>query len=650
MADTVTLKRIIDLVTQADVDSGVYTIIDSTTDAVKKYPIGAFINSVAPVFDATAAYTAGQYCNYNGQIYKFTADHAAGDWTGSDAEAATLVEALEDLEEIPAEITSILADLDEKADKDGDYDYLTAGLAEQLLSDVEVVDQIPYFLRPSGGNGADREYDQIVGASCIWNQLVNTGDTSVTVTSGHKYYSNINGTKTIGASDGTAISINDASEDNVVDLTALFGSATIADYLYTLEQSTPGAGIAKLREWGFLKDEYIPYSAPDLQSVSGVSAHVMVGFNQMNPESYILDDSSTNYNVSIGSKLSAGGNGATITGGNPIKVDITTNWRGATFVSEKLLPDTNYYFIAQVSAPTSGNLRLSLYLIKDDYTVVSNKGNYTANQTFAITINTAQEGLRVALTVDSTSHQIVTVENLCLNISNPSLNGQYKPYQKTTYPLDSDLTLRGKFRLDDSNNLYADGDIYYADGAIEINRRTIDLSTLNWTTKKTGTTKKALMADLPAQYASDTMLQTWVCDTYDFVGSTSTTFINNNDVDEMGIGIYKYSTITTSDVTIYLVIPVGSSPSGTLIYKLSTPTTESADPYQNPQLVDPDGTEEYVSTGVVPVGHVTRYPANLRQQVENLLGVPKPPSTAGTYKLQATVTSSGVSYAWVSDT
>jgi hypothetical protein len=45
------------------------------------------------------------------------------------------------------------------------------------------------------------------------------------------------------------------------------------------------------------------------------------------------------------------------------------------------------------------------------------------------------------------------------------------------------------------------------------------------------------------------------------------------------------------------------------VYKLTTPTTDTAEPYTNPQIVDPYGTEEYVTTGIVPVGHNTQYSA-----------------------------------------
>ena len=57
----------------------------------------------------------------------------------------------------------------------------------------------------------------------------------------------------------------------------------------------------------------------------------------------------------------------------------------------------------------------------------------------------------------------------CINLSDPSRNGEYEPYEKHSYPLDSSLTLRGIPKLDASNNLYYDGDEYNADGTV--NRR-----------------------------------------------------------------------------------------------------------------------------------------------------------------------------------
>ena len=73
------------------------------------------------------------------------------------------------------------------------------------------------------------------------------------------------------------------------DLTQMFGS-TIADYIYSLEQSTAGAGVAWFRKL-FPKD-YYEYNAGTLKSVEGLSAHETVGFNQWNPDNLELDSNS----------------------------------------------------------------------------------------------------------------------------------------------------------------------------------------------------------------------------------------------------------------------------------------------------------------------------------------------------------------------
>lgn len=65
------------------------------------------------------------------------------------------------------------------------------------------------------------------------------------------------------------------------DLTAMFGS-TIADYAYTLESGTAGAGIAWLKKYGYFTKPYYPYKAAALESVK-TSAHRTYGFNAYNP-------------------------------------------------------------------------------------------------------------------------------------------------------------------------------------------------------------------------------------------------------------------------------------------------------------------------------------------------------------------------------
>ena len=102
-------------------------------------------------------------------------------------------------------------------------------------------------------------------------------------------------------------------------------------------------------------------------------------------------------------------------------------------------------------------------------------------------------------------------------------------------------------------------------------------------------------------------------------------------------------------------------------------TTEQAAPYTNPQIVDDFGTEEYVTTSIVPVGHVTQYMANLRDKLQHLPDLvstdgdyivrqnnsqlalvpleqvkelPDAPTTDGSYRLVATVNNGQVTYTW----
>ena len=68
------------------------------------------------------------------------------------------------------------------------------------------------------------------------------------------------------------------------DLTLALGT-TIADYVYSLEQATAGAGVAWLKNhFPRMFSQYNAYEPGALESVSGVSAHEMTGFNQWDEE------------------------------------------------------------------------------------------------------------------------------------------------------------------------------------------------------------------------------------------------------------------------------------------------------------------------------------------------------------------------------
>ena len=205
---------------------------------------------------------------------------------------------------------------------------------ESELSSPDTSDNEPYLLRDSASGTADRMVDELVGGTIAWNQLVdvnsipskasvgivgiNNGDGTYTInglSSGvfeaYNFYTLskgkylIQGCPTGGSSEtyklyyggsydyGNGFIYNEESVsarrtldiivssgitvDNVIfkpqlfDLTRMFGS-TIADYIYSLEQNTAGAGVAFFRK--LFPEDYYAYNAGELISVKA-TAHKM---------------------------------------------------------------------------------------------------------------------------------------------------------------------------------------------------------------------------------------------------------------------------------------------------------------------------------------------------------------------------------------
>lgn len=215
-----------------------------------------------------------------------------------------------------------------------------------------------------------------------------------------------------------------------IDLTDHFGSASIADYLYSLETATAGAGVAKLKEWGFFTGEYIPYNPGTLESVEA-TAHKMVGFNQWD-EVWEL---------------------GAINSSNGTNTSDSTRIRTKNYIH--VLPDTNYFFGIE---NYSGQVGTIVFYDADKNFVQT---EYTPANTVLKTPKNI-EYMRIGFYVNyGTTYN----NDICINLSNPDRNGEYEPYTSQTYALGSD-TLRGIFKLDANNNLYADGDRKESDGTI----------------------------------------------------------------------------------------------------------------------------------------------------------------------------------------
>lgn len=166
---------------------------------------------------------------------------------------------------------------DEEKAKVGEIDNKLDKTENAIRSDAlaiisPVTDTAPYIYRQTPVKESFKALmKKIVGASVVWNQLVDSNTTSVTIASGHRYIAKINGTLTFGTSNGSAIAVDGSRNDYFTDITSAFNT-TIADYVYTLETSQSGSGIAWLQSYGFFTEDYYAYKQNKLES-GCVSAH-----------------------------------------------------------------------------------------------------------------------------------------------------------------------------------------------------------------------------------------------------------------------------------------------------------------------------------------------------------------------------------------
>ena len=378
---------------------------------------------------------------------------------------------------------------------------------------------------------------------------------AITVTSNtYQYYAN-------AGKAGTEIDVEIVPQ--VIDLTAMLGS-TIADYLYSIETATAGAGVAKLQEWGFITDEYIPYNPGTLESVEARS-HVLRGFNQWDEEWEVGGISISNgQNTPVNNTIRST-NYSPCIGGN------TYYFNGSGTTKYIFWYDANKQFISYQSYASA----------------------------FSGTAPTNARFFRIRVDEYGTTYN----HDICINISDPSRNGEYEPYVKHEYPLDNSLTLRGIPKLDANNNLYYDGDEYASDGTVTRKYGIVDLGTLAWGMAGTGRFYSSSINTLIKKGSSSHGYNLMIADGFVAENTASVSILANK-----GISVDTGGNVQMRDDAYTTASDFRASLDGVMgIYELSTPTTENADPFTNPQICDPDGTEEYVTSNGVPVGHETKY-------------------------------------------
>lgn len=452
-------------------------------------------------------------------------------------------------------------------------------------------DSTPYLYRPTPNSSAILADEEIVGGTIAFNQLCNSA--SVTVPNGHKYYLLKAGVSSITASTGSAVTGLDDGTDMVIDLTAMLGSQ-IADYLYTLESGTAGAGVAKLREWGFLSKDYFAYDAGSLKSVN-TSGKRVTGFN--------LFDKST---VSAGYINDSSGNFT------PSPSDLASD-----YIS--VIPNVSYFIDSDQTAGAWG----AWYDADKNY--ISGISYYTARATDAQKTKTAPTNAHfMRLTVVRTGNG--NIDTFCVSVANPATNHVRKPYrQPTTYPT-TPTDLNGIFKLDSNNQLYADGDVYAADGTVTRRYAAIDMGSLSWGYNSNGYLYTSITGKTPgnfnllcARYITTTATTTGDMLDKEIKGNAGNTAIYVKDSAYTDGAVFK-----TAMNGVYLV------------YELATPATDTADTYPATQIAG--SKEEWIDNRAVPVpvGHRTQYS----------IGVPDVPASGSNLVLKATSSGGKTTLKW----
>ena len=562
-----------------------------------------------------------------------------------------------------SELEEAIDDLDErKAEIDGYYETFTSGQTEQIIATEAITDTEPYNHRKTGGPNdvGDRVYDTLVGGSVVWNQFVPTNKKSGTITpsASSSYYSsavvasgaiidhvyfmkasfNYKGDKTVvgflqagnlpgieysstlvkntnttfsavlkrptGASTAFVIGINTVDHsinlddtdvwnyDDLygIDLTAALGS-TIADYVYTLETATAGAGVAWFKK--YFPEVYCGYTEPHFEHVQ-VSAKNTVGFNQWDE---------------------VWENGAILNGED---VASPTTIRSKNY--NKCLPNTEYY----VKSPQP--IFVNWY---DE-----NKQFLSRSAGVKNVVLTFPDGACYFRVAGSSNYGATYNHDICINIHGDR-DGEYEPYKKRTYPLDSSLTLRGIPKLDSANRLYFDGDIYRHDGSGEYRYLGVDLGTINWQ-KVTGNnyaTFSSFAGAIDIKYDAAKVVFTNYGKYAEVTNNTAQADADNY----IWINASKQIRIKDTSKADMTAEQFKAAMSGVfLTYEKATPEPFTAEPFQSPMVVDPLGTEEFIDYGVeqgtrdvaIPVGHNSEYPADLRGKLQRL---PSPTGTNGDY-------------------
>lgn len=567
--------------------------------------------------------------------------------------------------------TAISTAIANKADIDGEYDLMTVGLAKQLKSNVGENDKVPYNFRTSGGSIdiGESETDMLVGGSVAFNQLLpltalptsgeysgvtvtNNGDGSITLDgtstarvslkntslkplANHVYYI-ANGQGISFHSSSWSLTVNrnndyniSKASNNVIAADVMLFEIIEANIVFNNKKIYPQL-IDLTQMFGSTIADYI-YSLEQGNTGAGVAF-----FRSLFPKPY--------YAYNAGELMSVKTSAHRMVGFNQLKLNRTEIITSAT--ASNTTPrvfNENQVWIGLTRNNYFNNTMIDAYNIGADYVSVNSKsGGYGVAFPIRVLPNTTyygklknnwgvgfydENGAKISDVSKTNESTFTTPENVywATIVFCPSPLNTLITYEKPCINLSWDGERNGEYEPYEEHTYALDADLE--------------------------------LRGIPKLDANNKLY--YDGDTYESDGTVTRKF--------------EYRAYASGDESLPDTITDGTH----TVTKLVTPTTESADPFTNPQTVNDFGTEEYVDDRAVavPVGHDTFYQANLRAKLEMTPDspsgngdyivrqtngqnvyvaltkeLPTLPSTDGTYTLKCTVSGGTPTLSWVADT
>jgi hypothetical protein len=434
-----------------------------------------------------------------------------------------------------------------------------------------------------------------------------------------------------------------------VDLTLMFGSA-VADYVYNLENTTAGTGVAFLQKYGFLTKDYYDYNAGSLLSVN-FNKWFKTSKNLFNPnrlhhisnydniidgdDVYIAMQKNTYACLhDVGSYIP--GNGKTYTLQFDPPSDIT--WTYAS-VRCRLKDNSNFGNVGTISGWTYDDATKSYRQSFENASHVEVTGTIPdcLYCEFGIGYNDSLGNIKETGTY-------VKFSNIQLEVGSEATD--YEPYEGYEISLDDNLDLRGLFKIVD-NELVADGDIYEGDGKITRKYGIIDLGTLTWISEDSSFLGVARVNADKIKPLGIKWTSVPLCSSYE-------------GVLHKGYNAFEYGEIGLSNAESAPQLrcrseefigktneEIKSMMSGVILqYELAEPILNRGTNFDSPQVFIPGGNEYFVKTYTstpdrdidIPAGHVGKY---YGKSMFKEISLPTIPKSGGTYILKCNVLADG---------